>query len=68
MIPGTHLEGPNELTIQDNKGNVLWKKLFDSVGNDHQVCAIYPIYVILDPRNFYFIEVLVISLIANHSR
>ena len=54
MIPGTHLEGPNELAIQDNKGNVLWKKSFDSVGNDHQVCAIYPIYIILNPRHQIF--------------
>ena len=41
IIPGTHLEGLNELTIKDNGGGVLWKKSFEIGSNDHQVTLIF---------------------------
>ena len=41
IIPGTHLEGENELTIKDSGGGVLWKKSFEIGSNDHQVSLIF---------------------------
>ena len=41
IIPGTHLEGQNELTIKDSGGGVLWKKSFEIGSNDHQVSLIF---------------------------
>ena len=37
IIPGTHLEGPNELIIKDNSGKILWKKSFEIGSSDNQV-------------------------------
>ena len=53
MIPGTHLKGPNGMTIQDDKGNIRWKKSFDTVGNGHQVRAIYMVSVNSHPSAFF---------------
>ena len=41
IIPGTNLEGQNELTIKDSDGGVLWKKSFEIGSNDHQVSLIF---------------------------
>ena len=46
MIPGTHLEGPNELMIKDNNGNMLWKKSFYSENKDHQVGFYFCLHVL----------------------
>ena len=41
VIPGTHLDGQNELAIKDSSGGVLWKKSFEIGSNDDQVSLIF---------------------------